>query len=768
LALSALALVAGLVIGLSGLGAAAISAAVLFVAIVAMTALLRNERGSVVVAALLITGIGGAILGGSARGRAEDDCRRGWAANESVRLRGIAIGYLPAGERGSVRVRPVAEEAAQECVWVGPVRAWADGPVRPGARYEIEGGWRPAVTPGRGPRPPDRSGWVVVSKIEMIEAARPGSHPFLAARGALAEGLWRTYPRRWAPLAQALVLGQRETMDPEVSKRIARAGLAHLLAISGLHVGMLALAFFAMARIGRLPIGPAQTVTVFLTIGYVLLIGAPASAVRAGLMVALWTLTRAAGRASSAFDVLGLTAMILLVLRPWSVLEPGFQLSFAGAAAVGYAHSEARHIRWPERMPRFARGLILGAVASAAAVLLTAPITANFFGRVAPAAIVGNLAAIPLLGLAMPALFLSAALSSWPPLAAWPAGAAVLLLRAIDALAGVLAGLRWASFEVTRPGLLPALTYLVLLVLGAHALHGAWQRRRFILAVGLAWSIVIAWPVIADPVDAERIAIYVLDVGQGDAIAVRTPGNRWLLVDAGPKVRNFDAGARRVVPFLREQGAKRLEAWVASHPDLDHVGGAPSIFDAVRVNRVISAGRVTGQFGQVALLRKLAVDSIPWLRADAGDRLLVDGVELSFLHPPGRIEPGAPLEPNEISLVLALRYGDFHMVFTGDIPASIEERLAREHGAELKSQVLKVAHHGSATSTSRSFLSSVDPELAVISVGRGNRYGHPSRHVVRRLALSGVELRRTDRDGTVVIEAERDGSWRVRSAAEGF
>ncbi len=608
---------------------------------------------------------------------------------------------------------------------------------------------------------------MAAADITALQPAVFHEHPFLTVRGALADRLWMSYPRRWAPMAQALVLGQRETLGRDFSQRIARAGLAHLLAISGLHVGMLAAAVFAIARVLRFPVSQAHLASVFVTCSYVLLIGAPASAVRAALMVFLWTLTRVAGRASSAFDVLGLAALILLVVRPWSVFDPGFQLSFAGAAAVGYAYREAGSLSLLRGRSALVKAIAVSLLTSTAAVLLTAPITAVNFGRVTPAAIIGNLVAIPLLGLAMPALFLSAALSPWPQLASWPGGGAIVLLQGIDLVARLLSSVRWASLTIPAPGLLPTLAYLVVLVLGAHAMRGAWQRRRFILALGLLTAAAIAWPPLKARLGPSRLAVYVLDVGQGDAIAISTPGRHWLLVDAGPKVRTFDAGERRVVPFLREQGAPRLEAWLASHPDLDHVGGAPAIFDAMEVERVIGSGYLTGQIGQLEILRWLADEEKPWVHARAGSRLVMDEVELLFLHP-GEEYGSDPPAPNELSLVFLLTYGDFRMLFTGDVSGSIEDRLSEEYGEKLRVQVLKVSHHGSATSTSRHFLETVQPQLAVISVGRGNRYGHPSPIVLWRLSREGADVRRTDRDGAVVIEAQPDGRWEVYTAAEGY
>ncbi len=768
LALAALALAGGIATGLQGRSQLLALAAAIAVGL-CLAAVLRDRRSWLHVAALSCVAVGGLSIGAGAQARGRNDCRSLWSAGEAVRLTGVAVGFLPSGELGSVRLKPWPGTSGEGCQWDGELRIWAEGPVRPGSSYEVKGVWQPARTPGSVQRRPERRGWVSAHNLTEVAQGELRQHPFLTVRGRLAERLWHAYPRRWAPLAEALVLGQRETLSPEVQQRIARAGLAHLLAISGLHVGMLAAGAFSLARLARVPVGGARVTTLIVTSLYVLLIGAPESAVRAALMVGLWVLARLAGRASSAFDVLGLAALILLLIRPWSVLEPGFLLSFGGAAAVGYAYREAAGQNWLRKRAAPIRAIAVSLLTSLATVLLVAPITAIYFGRVTPAAIVGNLAAVPLLALAMPALFASAALSPWPALASWPAGAAIVLLQGIDLLAGLLSQVGWGSFEVARPGALPTLTYMVLLVLGAQALHGAWQRRRFILVLGAAIAGSMMWPPLQRLFAPDQLTVYVLDVGQGDAIAVATPRRHWLLVDAGTKFRDFDAGARRVLPALRERGAGRLVAWLASHPDLDHVGGAPSVFDALTVDRVIGSGKLTGQAGQLAVLRWLADREVPWLWADEETRLSVDEVDLVFLHPE-KSARASVLEsaPNAFSLVFLLEFGEFRMLFTGDVPGTIEDRLSRERPDLVKAQVLKVSHHGSSSSSSRLFLSTVEPELAVISVGRGNRYGHPSPQVLARLLASDIEVRRTDRDGTLVIEAKRDGRWRVRSAAEGY
>lgn len=764
LALAAFALVIGTVVGLAGAEPVlpAATAATLGIGSAALI-LRRRELGAIAALATLATG--GLHHGLAALESARSDCRHVWRAGEAVQLDGRALGFLPEGERGSVRIAPLSKGSG--CRWSGALRVWTEGPIQPGVRYAVVGTWQPARSPGRWPRSPERRGWMVAGSVEVVGPSSWTRHPFLNLRGRLSRRLWQVYPAHWAPLAEALVLGQRETLRPETWRRIARAGLAHLLAISGLHVGLLAAACYSLARMARVSPFGSRSITVVVTCAYVILIGAPASAVRAALMVTLWTLARLAGRASSSFDVLGLAAVLLLSARPWSVFEAGFQLSFAGAGAVAYAHDQTSRSSWLRERSWVLRFLLVSALTSAAAVLVTAPITAAHFGRVAPAAIFGNLLAVPVMSLAMPALFLSALLSPGLEAASWPAGAAVVLLSAIDLLARLLSSLRWGSLDVARPGLPLIVAGGVLLLLGAHALHGAWQRRRFIYALGLVFAFTIAWPPLKARLGPDQLAVYVIDVGQGDAIAIATPKRHWILVDAGPRRPDFDAGRRAVLPFLREQGAARLEAFLASHPDLDHVGGAPAVLAAMEVRRVMGSGRVTGQAGQLAVLRWLAENDMRWTLARAGARLNLDEVELRFFHPRDA-STGGREAPNANSIVFLLEFGAFRMLFTGDAPGDVEDRLSRERRAELRAQVLKVAHHGSASSTSRLLLNTVQPELAVISVGRGNNYGHPSPLVIGRLREREVEVKRTDRDGTVVIEARRDGTWEVRSAAEGY
>ena len=247
-----------------------------------------------------------------------------------------------------------------------------------------------------------------------------------------------------------------------------------------------------------------------------------------------------------------------------------------------------------------------------------------------------------------------------------------------------------------------------------------------------------------------------IDVGQGDAIAVRTPNGRWLLVDAGVRNDRLDMGARRVVPYLLRAGARRLDALILSHPDADHIGGAASVLRAFRVSAVLDPGVPAASVQYLETLHAAELDAARWLAPRAGNELVVDGVQLRFLSPTERSLDGTG-DPNDLSLVFRLSYGSFAALFPGDAPQAVEARIAAEHGPDLAATVLKVGHHGSRTATAPALLQAVQPRLALISVGAENRYGHPAAEVLARLVRQGASVLRTDQHGDLVIRAWRSG-----------
>jgi competence protein ComEC len=250
------------------------------------------------------------------------------------------------------------------------------------------------------------------------------------------------------------------------------------------------------------------------------------------------------------------------------------------------------------------------------------------------------------------------------------------------------------------------------------------------------------------------VELHVLDVGQGDAILVRTDRGRWILVDAGPAWRGGDAGRSTILPYILRRGGS-LDAFVLSHPHTDHVGGAASVLTALHPHTYWDAAFAGGSEGYIASLAAAKKKGIEWHRVHPGDSVKVDGVVINFLAPDSAWTAGLK-DPNLASTIASVRFGTVRFLLVGDAERGEEDWLLDHHKAELHADVLKVGHHGSSTSSSDEFLAAVNPEVAVISVGAGNMYGHPSVDVLAALARVGAEVLRTDEAGTVIIRT--DGS----------
>jgi competence protein ComEC len=250
------------------------------------------------------------------------------------------------------------------------------------------------------------------------------------------------------------------------------------------------------------------------------------------------------------------------------------------------------------------------------------------------------------------------------------------------------------------------------------------------------------------------VEIHVIDVGQGDAIGIRSPAGRWLLVDAGVARESYDAGARIVVPYLSRHGVTRLDGLILTHADADHVGGAGAVLAALRPRWVADPGLAAAKDGYLGLLREARGAGVPWVAARRGLELELDGVRLEVLHPTGSTPSD---DANDGSVVIRVVLGAFEALLTGDAPAEVERGLVRRYGRRLESDVLKVGHHGSSTSTTDELLEATGAVLALVSAGRGNRYGHPHRTVVDRLETAGLAIARTDRHGSIVVRGSRQG-----------
>jgi len=550
-----------------------------------------------------------------------------------------------------------------------------------------------------------------------------------------------------AKMAKALLIADQHQIPPEMRDRYARAGIIHMLSISGLHVAIIAGAMLLLLRLARLPPSLAAFVALIVIVIYVAVIGAPPPAVRSAAMLGMVAASAAWQRPTSPWASWAVGALVPLV-QPRTVLDLGYQLSVVGIAGLIASGVLARRFLAPRLSGlrlRISRELLTSVVAS----IVSAPLVAWYFGRLSLVAPLSNLAAGPVIAVLQPTLFLALVFAPFPLVARFLAAAAHPLMLTFDGIASSAAALPASSLLVTPTFLTVvagsiAITALLVAILSRHP-------ARPLVAAATA-LVVVAWaPAIHLPYSG-WVELHVLDVGQGDAILLRTDGGRWVLIDAGRMWEGGDAGRSTIIPYVMRRGGS-LESFVLSHAHSDHAGGAVSVLGALRPRTFWDAAFPQGSRIYDQSLRAAREAGVEWRRVHPGDHFSVDGVTVEFLAPDSAWTASL-VDPNEASTIARIRYGSVRFLSVGDAEAAEEGWLLDHARDELAADVLKVGHHGSSTSSGDEFLSAIHPSAAIISVGADNIYGHPSADVLAALARVGAQVVRTDERGTIIVRTD--------------
>jgi competence protein ComEC len=703
----------GLLAGLSGI---ATPMAILAVAAAGIAIIVGSARQLI----LCVVAIAG-MIAGSATTESVHRC-----VEASVRSASISVEILSDVEPGGFTRGTIRPCGAPASIWI------AKGHANAGATV--------AVT-GQSSAAPD-GGSVVVLSASIRETMPPS---WAARLRSTAERQTDSAFADDAPLVRALVLADMQQMSPEIRDRWAAAGLAHMLSVSGLHVGIIAAVVELLLGVMRVNRRFAPIVGVVIIAVYVVVVGAPPAAVRSAVMLAARGFCRMLQRSVSPWAFLALGAAQPLI-DPAVVTDLGYQLSVIGVAALIVAGALVKRLPIAKR-PRWRRDLLTGLVCTVVASLASAPLVAWSFGRVSLVAPLSNLLAGPVIAAVQPILFLGVLLGPFHTAARFVADAAHPLLVLLDVIASRAADVPGASITVWPSTMAAAAAGAVTLCVLVACVH---ERPERPLLIGTAMTALLVW--LPAPRGADWTELHMIDVGQGDAIALRTRAGHWVLIDAGRIWPGGDAGRRTVVPYIAHRGGS-LSAFVLTHPHADHVGGAASTIDALRPSSYYDAAFVAPSGPYAQSLQAAKRDRVRWGRVHPGDSLVVDEATIHFLAPDSVFEASLP-DPNNASTVALVRVGNVRFLLMGDAERPEEEWLLANEKASLAADVLKVGHHGSSTSSSGPFLDAVHPRIALVSVGVKNSYGHPSATVMADLARRGVQVLRTDRLGTVVLATD--------------
>jgi len=619
--------------------------------------------------------------------------------------------------------------------------------------------------------------------VETIQASR-GSRIFALVsrlRGLLLRRLDAAMPTQEAGLLKATVLGDRSGLSPEMNQAFLDSGTYHILAISGLNVSLLAGTLFGLFRLFRASPRFAAFASAILVTLYAALAGGSASVIRATVMADTYLLAVILDRRGDLLNTVALSALALLGWNPRFFFDVGFQLTFL--ATVGIVLVLPRCERALEWLPRPIRWMLESVIVTLAATVMTLPILAAAFNRVALVGILANIPIVPLSGL-ITALGTgaSALLLVTPTGFPWLNHLNGWLVDLLFAMARWFASWPWSTVRIytPTPGILIAYYGLVAACLiGWGVDFGAFpkiRRGRFASWLAAACGLLLVAQVMVKlhPLEgAPRIRLTLLDVGQGEALLLQLPGKRRMLVDAGgvPGGR-FDVGARVVAPFLLHEWVGHLDVLALSHPQEDHIGGVPAILRGFSVGEVWSADAPTPSITFLWIQEYLRHRKIP-LRMVSAESAAVRWGEATIeaLNPPGRRGQDSvggwllASRDSDASLVLRVSIGNQAALLTGDIERAGEEELLRRPEG-IRAQVLKVPHHGSRTSSGVAFIEAVRPEVALVSAGYRNRFHHPHPEIVERYQRLGVRLLRTDRDGAISVELTQQGmrAWGQRGS----
>jgi competence protein ComEC len=557
-------------------------------------------------------------------------------------------------------------------------------------------------------------------------------------------------PAEEAAILVGIITGDKADIDEDTRDAYMRTGLSHILSVSGLHVGFLML----MLTYALMPLKlekKLQGLIIFLIITYyVLLIGAPLPSVRALLMLAVLLVGKGLGRNYDLLASVSFAGMLMLVIKPLAVHDPGFMISFGAMYSIALLYLPFNS------MLRCIPSAIRSTVALSLSVWLgLAPVLAYYFNYVSVISIIINIIAVPLSMVITIAGFAGVFVGIVSKaLALYIFSVDYYLISLLTYIIKTASGLPIAGFHVPS---LPI--YIYVLYYGGICIGIGFTKSAFFRIytsrIVLAYLIMTTIALSVYSLPSRNLRLVFFDVGQGDSCCISIPGKKVVLVDGGGSSRNgdyyYDVGGKITLPALLHQGIWRIDTVIVSHLHDDHMEGLLKVMEVYPVKNLIlpkvSAGPDSISKNSGALLELCNRKGIKIHRLGKGDYInLGVGVRMDFLLPGAE----AKSDENENSLVGMLTYGNFHALLTGDIGKETEAALP---AGVIESSVLKVPHHGSGRSSSEEFLEAVKPKISVVSVGTNN-FGHPSAETLKRLSDNGSIVFRTDESGAVIVTTD--------------
>ncbi|MBI9072822.1 MAG: DNA internalization-related competence protein ComEC/Rec2 [Melioribacteraceae bacterium] len=596
-----------------------------------------------------------------------------------------------------------------------------------------------------------------VAKVKLINNNVDYFNSFIfGIRKKMAGIIERNHDPLTSGFLKGLLLADRSEIDEKLKEKFINAGVVHVLAVSGLHVGYIVLIFiFLFARFNlKLRI----ILTIIGLLFFMFLTGAHPSVFRATVMAIVIIISKYSGRQNNNYNSLAIASLIILFLNPNELFNPGFQLSFSAVLAIiTLTPIFQKQIYAWKINSKFVKWILLFCAVSFSAQLGTLPFTLIYFNKLSIIALFANIIVIPMIGFIVGVgvftIFLSF-ISDW--LTSIYALSNDFLVKAVADFTDIMGSSSLSYIYIPQFSIYDIITFYFMLIAAFYFYPKIKNSKtKIIFTILLLINSFVYFSIDDEDLFKEdELTITAIDIGQGDALFIKFPNGKTALVDAGNATEYFDNGSRVILPLLKRNNINKIDYAFISHVDADHYKGIYSIIDAGLVDTVYKPEIDTTLKKDIRFENFLNKKNIPIRYYKKGIKN-IGNCRLYILN-----ELDNPhyqnLDVNNKSGIIKLVHGKNSFLFIGDAEAEMEGLLCESYGKFLKCNVLKVSHHGSKTGSTEEFINFTNPEIGIISAGIGNKFGHPAKVVLDRLKKNKIKISRTDLNGAVVISS--DGS----------
>ena len=554
-------------------------------------------------------------------------------------------------------------------------------------------------------------------------------------------------------LLLAILLGDKDKLSEDIQESFKTSNLSHMLAVSGAHVSYIILGLTYVLQNSIIGKKNEKIVCIIFLLFFMAITNFTPSVTRACIMAILTLFSSIIYRKSDVYTNISVAALITLIFNPYSLLDLGFQLSYGGTIGIIIFIKRIQEKKSNSKVINYIKQM---ALVSIYANIIIIPIMMYHFNTVSFTFIISNIMASPILGIIVITgfLFIIASITV-KPLTRLIAIFIKPILSILIKISQICSKLPFSNILVVTPYMFNVISYYAIIL---YCIKSKKNNKCKIIICLLIVLILTNFIIYIFP---QKLRIFFIDVGQGDSTLIITPDKKTVLIDGGGS-DSFDVGEKVLLPYLLDRRILKIDYVLISHFDTDHCGGILTIMEKVKVKNIIISEQAEHSENYERFKKLMIHKKIRLIEVKKGDKIKIGRYsEFKILFPTSRLLSENPLNNN--SIVAQFNYNNFKMLFTGDIEKLAEQQILKTEKAEIRADILKVAHHGSKTSSIPEFIKAVRPKIALIGVGKNNTFGHPNQQTIKNLENIKCRIYRTDLQGEIIIKIDQKGRMNVKS-----